>query len=200
MTHDDLTKWVKHLSAIASPVIASDDRIERCAIVEPFLVATNEHQVETPLVAARGETPDVTLWRAMSDDSIEVDRIIETPTNGSLFPMDLYSAIEVWTESDLCGLHALWNLASTRARNDWMTRAHDIRDWHLEHIQPDNATNRPWALHVFLLAGTPEAIHHASILLHNCQAMHGHPDPLSARILMESARQLERATKSNACE
>ena len=80
------------------------------------------------------------------------------------------------------------SLLHREGRGDFRARIDDVRRWHLEHTQPDNATNRPWALHVFLTMGTPEAVHYAETLLHN--AMVGGPDPLSARILVDAAREL----------
>jgi hypothetical protein len=127
------------------------------------------------------------------DNSIDVDGLIAGATSGSLLPRSLYRAIEVWTEADLCGLHALWRLARERGRVDWRVRTERARDWHVAHTQPDNATNRPWGLHVFLLGGRSDSIHYAETLLHNSMVLHGRPDPLSALILLDAAQELARA-------
>ncbi len=74
-------------------------------------------------------------------------------------------------------------------RSDWHAQAEAVRDWHIENTQPDNATNRPWALHVFLLAGSPEGRHYAETLLHN--ALVTGPEPFCAWILMDVATWLE---------
>ena len=79
-------------------------------------------------------------------------------------------AIEVWTDAELSALHAAWFVAKSPAQKE---RIHRAVVWHLEHLQPDNATNRPWAIHVFYLHGTPEAEHHAATLIHNVQASGG---------------------------
>jgi hypothetical protein len=84
-----------------------------------------------------------------------------------------YRTIEVWTDAELSAVHALWRLATDRRREDWKRRLDRAVAWHLIHTQPDNATNRPWALHVFLLADQPETIHYAETLLHNCQTFTG---------------------------
>ncbi len=97
----------------------------------------------------------------------------------------------MWTEAELCGLHALWGLARLHNRDDWARRAITVRDWHLHNTQPDTATNRPWSLHVFLLAEAPEAYHYAETLLHNALVTTGRPELLSAWILLDSAKQLE---------
>ena len=62
--------------------------------------------------------------------------------------------------------------------------------------EPDNATNRPWALHVFLLASAPECQHYAETLLHNCLVTTGEPEPLSAWILLDAANELERSLQA----
>lgn len=166
-----LDRWISHLRAIAGPQ-----------------AVCGRAAGPAPRPAPPG---DVGLWWALLDERIDVDAIIAAPTEGSLFPQGLYRALEVWTESDLCGLHVLWRLARERGRADWARRVERVRDWHLGHTQPDNATNRPWALHVFLLAGSPEAVLYAETLLHNSLAVEGRPDALSAWILIDSARQLE---------
>jgi EAL domain-containing protein (putative c-di-GMP-specific phosphodiesterase class I) len=63
-------------------------------------------------------------------------------------------------------------------------------EWHLEHTQPDNATNRPWALHVFVRAGAPEARLYAETLLHNATASDARHEPLTRWILLDAAREL----------
>ncbi len=71
----------------------------------------------------------------------------------------------------------------------------------LRELQPDNATNHPWAIHVFvrLARSAPDpserdaALIHAQTQLHSCQVAMGRPDRLSACILLHAARSLERA-------
>ena len=71
----------------------------------------------------------------------------------------------------------------------------DSSRWHLDNTQPDNATNRPWAVQVFLdLAredDNPDARLYAETLLHNATAANGVPEPFSAAILLDAARALE---------
>ena len=124
---------------------------------------------------------------------MSVDDLLDGPADGPLWPQARFSGLEVWTETELCGLHALSCLARLRARTDWARRVARARDWHLAHTQPDNATNRPWALHVFLLATPPrpEARVYAETLLHNALVLNGRPDLLSAWILLDAAKRLE---------
>lgn len=139
--------------------------------------------------AAAGE---VRLWRSMRDglrgEAALRDAGIDPAGTGPLWPSGDWSAIEVWTEAELCGLHAL-----SRLDDDAVVAAR-LRAallWHLEHTQPDNATNRPWALHAFLLhpQGDGAARAYAETLLHNAEAQ-GLEDPASRWILADAAREL----------
>ena len=56
----------------------------------------------------------------------------------------------------------------------------------MDNIQPDNATNHPWAVHVFaslaVETGNFEFDLYAQSLLHNCIVGTGKPDAFSAII------------------
>lgn len=99
-------------------------------------------------------------------------------------------AIEVWTETELAAVHAAWLLGST-----WRAEARRAAVWLVEHIQPDNATNHPWGIHVFVTlaheTGAAQYELYAQTLLHNCQVTTGRPDPFSAMILKHSALALQ---------
>jgi hypothetical protein len=150
---------------------------------------------------------DATLWRAALAASPLVtpqgpavlaalaaaDELLAAGHHAPLRPADDFAALEVWTECELSALHALWRLhrlAPTRLRHD---RLQALVAWHLEHTQPDNATNRPWAAHVFVRQGSPEALLYASTLAHNVQASDARGEPLTAWILHDSARELRLA-------
>lgn len=152
-----------------------------------------------------GPGGDEALWGALAwgggDD--RVDRLIGAGVAGrsrldagALFPHGSSETIEVWTERELSALHALWWLARVRTRPDWSLRADAAARWHVAHTQPDNATNRPWALHVFLLLDGPDETDgrlYAETLLHNCQTLTGVPSALCALILRDTARALREA-------
>jgi len=104
-----------------------------------------------------------------------------------------------WTRRDL--LKACLCGAGAGALNgigmpSLFSRALAAAEWHLEALQPDNATNRPWACHVFAILGVerarPDAILHAQTLVHNCMVAQGRPDRRSALILVDAARAIER--------
>jgi hypothetical protein len=110
-------------------------------------------------------------------------------------------AIEATTETELSALHALSHHASVTGPVAAATlgeRVLDAARWHVDTLQPDNGTNHPWAVHVFLgLASADEsyaagATLHAEGLLHNALVRAGRPDRFSACVLLDSARALRR--------
>ena len=188
-----LSDWMAHLRAVAEPVATQPP--PRGGLVGPAFAAVASGADPGPMPSPVPPA-DAGLWWALVDRNVDVDALLEDPgpNQGSLWPLHRFSGLEVWTETELCGLHALWCLARERRRDDWARRVDAVRDWHLVHTQPDNATNRPWALHVFLLAAqdSPEARAYAETLLHNAMVTTGgRPDLLSAWILLDSARRIE---------
>mgnify|MGYP006896910220 CR=1 FL=1 len=142
---------------------------------------------------AHRDSVDLRLW-------LEACRAAPAPEGvpageGPLLAWDQSVAIEVWTECELAALHALARFARhpdpAIASFSGERTAEAIR-WHLEHTQPDNATNRPWALHAFLLAedGSGEPTAYAGKLLHNRSATEARNEPLSLWILADAAREL----------
>ncbi|MCP4798047.1 MAG: hypothetical protein GY885_17985 [Phycisphaeraceae bacterium] len=127
------------------------------------------------------------------------------PDEASIGPMlrprdDL--AIEVWTECELSVMHAAWRVVldgegDPEARRRLTARLRTAVTWHLEHTQPDNATSRPWAVHVFLELGHPdvEAIDYAANMLHAAESARmsgGGDDRLRGWILDDAASALRR--------
>lgn len=99
-------------------------------------------------------------------------------------------AIEVWTEIELASVHAAWSLGT-----DWRQASQRAAAWLVETIQPDNATNHPWAVHVFAqqaqITGDPSFDLYAQTLLHNCMVTTGRPDEFSALILLHASAAFE---------
>ncbi|MHC5004955.1 MAG: hypothetical protein ACYTJ0_17750 [Planctomycetota bacterium] len=191
MTRLSRSQWIEHLGAVAGQAAVPDAPLPLGPLEGPFRAAVEAAEA-APAAApvGPGVTAETWLWAAITDAAVDVDAIIGPPSGGSLLEQGLFRTIEVWTEAELCALHALHRLARERGREDWRQRVADVRDWHLVHTQPDNATNRPWALHVFLLGGSPESQQYAETLLHNAMAFSGVPEPLSAWILIDAAREL----------
>lgn len=147
--------------------------------------------------------PDVALWWALSDPSIDAATVLRqadaprtTADAHALLPVSSAAAIEVWTERELACLHALWWLSRRTPGNELSMRLTAAVNWHIEHIQPDNATAHPWALHVFLAHAITEpngveARLYAETQLHNCRVSLGYPDALSREILLDAADALK---------
>jgi len=149
-------------------------------------------------------------WWALHDPFIDPASVLldlDTPGDAPLVyhASDAGVAIEWRTLDELAALHALWNLALERGRADWRARCLGAARWHIRELQPDNATNQPWAVHVFLtlanVSNDTEVAHaarfHAETLMHACQVQQGRPDIVSAFVLLDGARMLERGAETN---
>ncbi|MCB9846582.1 MAG: hypothetical protein H6811_11435 [Phycisphaeraceae bacterium] len=137
--------------------------------------------------------PDVDLWSAVASGAPAPEWLdeAEAPLSGQ----GRSGSVEVFTEIELSALHALWWL-NLRDGARYRQLVEGLAVWHMEHLQPDNATGHPWAIHVFALLGLrgcPEAMLHAEGLLHAALVATGEPDLLSALILLDAARALASA-------
>ncbi len=177
--------------------------------------AGNRRRVDRPLLCwrygvAAGPTPagvrdEEALWWALHDPTIDVDALLAPESNLNARGVEMMppllaraaGTIEVFTESQLSSLHALWHLAGVRNRPDYRERCLRVASWFIEHIQPDNATNHAWAIHVFVALGasgaTPQAgsaISYGATLLHNCRVQLGVPDRFSRELIGDAAEAL----------
>ena len=211
-------RWAECLIDIARPVLADDpvdlafdldarrafaetfrdEMTARPSVVAPFLADL----VGVPAPPEPGDaTPDDALWYALAHGTPNVADLVR-PDAGPLLrdPAD-QTSIEVRTESELIALHALSEVASRRENHGLHARCRAAALWHLAELQPDNATNHPWAIQVFIRLACDEAhtdtgasaLVHAQTQLHSSQVALGRPDRLSACILLHAARSLERA-------
>lgn len=104
-------------------------------------------------------------------------------------------AVEVWVDSELAVMHGLWRAARLHGDRRLRSRLFEAVAWHVEHTGAENATHRPWAVHVFLLEGSAEARLFGEGQLHACRA-DGGPDPCSRWILADAARELSQTLPS----
>jgi hypothetical protein len=151
-----------------------------------FLAIAIGTQTEPP--GREPKSLDEHLWAAVAGHG-EKPTAPESPT-GPITGAYEAGAIEVWTETELACVHAAWSLGSK-----WQDAARRSARWLLENIQPDNATNHPWAVHVFAtLAAEADDIEfdlYAQTLLHNCVVSQGQPDVFSALILLHASRAIQ---------
>lgn len=214
------TDWANLLDALASTVDTpdlsdaarpfADEFGHRRPVDRPFIAWLTDSEPDTERIAplTRAETPDVALWAALAtlqpvpEAVLALHRRSDWRSNfdaGSLFPQRNGSgpiAIEVWTEVELSALHALAWLAGRDRSLRPLVR--DTARWLIENLQPDNATNHPWSVHLFAAIGVlendPDASMYAQTLLHNCQVSQGRPDAFSALILRDSAAALRKGS------
>lgn len=177
----DPLAWADHLDSVAGFGISPSQGPDLPGDPPPSLLRSSR----------LGETPERSLWATAGRGAMPGTGLLDLTAGGSLWARDRWSAIEVWTEAELCGLHALARLRrldSIGAPAIAMRLRSAIR-WHLEHTQPDNATHRPWAIHLFLGHPDPEVDLYGQTLLHNFEAA-GRGDRDAAWILRDAAREI----------
>ena len=199
-----------------APVLEADEAT-RLAYARAFADdAGHRRLVDPPLLAwvlgvELWEPPsttrrDVRLWAALTEPTVDPLSLIDSPA-GPIAPEAREEGIEVWTEIELASLQALWWHSSPsrermRSNRDAQlgepchlvrTRARSHARWLMAELQPDNGTNRPWALATFAelaAGGDTDAALYAETLLHNCQVTLGKPDLLSTVLLLDASRLL----------
>ncbi len=199
-----LQQWANHLRAIGRTVFPDQhpapetfsDELGHRRPVDPWVLAWRRTLAGLPVPTnappASGDL-DVRLWRSLTDPTCLLENDAENllDAEGPILPRSDGLALEVWTEIELASVHALWWHARSRESSALRVRVDRAARWHLQHVQPDNATNHPWALHVFLLLHEQEpdlgARLYAETLLSNCQVMLGQPDRFSALLLLDAA-------------
>jgi hypothetical protein len=142
---------------------------------------------------------DERLWWTIQSGQIQTD-LVQTwiADSGPLVVGSNEMAIEYRTMVELCALHGLWHIATREKSQKLLDRCLEAASWHTQELQPDNAINRPWGVHVFielaLRSQQEEIAHlahlHAQTLVHNASVSLGKPDLLSALILNDSAAHL----------
>lgn len=160
----------------------------------------SDHQGE-----GRAEPEHTRWWAAL----LGRGPIPQCAGDGPILPEDPDEAIEVWSEQELSALHAAWWIA--RSNNDLRDRLDAAVGWHTANLQPDNATNHPWAVHVFaefaVRTGDADARLHADTICHNyrvLQAQAARPDAersedradlYSALIMLDASRAMALAAR-----
>jgi len=149
---------------------------------------------------------DRRLWQALAapgpDARSRIDGIsgLRWDGVGPLLERGAADAVEVWIDRELAAMHAIHRAGRILDRPEWAERLRRAVDWHLEHTGTENATHRPWSVHLFLLEGSPEAEFFASGQVHAVVVEHadGPPDACSSWILRDAARELDLAAEGAA--
>lgn len=194
MESNQLTAWADRLHSSASLTLGEDAERGVQEILAGRVGNLRMAQLVATCLGASDSidfTPrslDEQLWAALAGFGELPDLPIES--TGALASEPEGLAIEVWTEIELASVHAAWSLGGV-----WRSRAESAAAWLVEHVQPDNATNRPWAVHVFAALASQRGDQsyelYAQTLLHNCQVGSGKPDPFSAMILLHAGNQIQ---------
>lgn len=170
----------------------ADDAGHRRDCDTPFLCSMLFVNPPSPMPANASHL--ARAWWGWFDYTIRDSLAISWDADGPLIPGLQADGIEVWTETELGTMHALVSSAKGARNKAILERVFRAAAWTLDNLQPDNATNHPWAVHVFFAAawhGVSSACRPlAETLLHNCQVALGRPDRLSAHILADAAEAL----------
>lgn len=222
---DERAEWIARLRAVAAhtlgehpappdPATFCDEAGHTRAVDAPFIAwcaaAASTAPIHTPAIDEARAPLDVRLWRALHDPTQRTDEVarrwpcahgVPQPLTALMTPAEF--GLEVATEMQLCALHALTWLArrahAAPARETLRAAARSTIADLADTVQPDNATNHPWAIHAFVLEALAQApvrpaadlLLYAQTLLHNCRVQRSRPDRLSAWILWDGARALE---------
>lgn len=210
MDASSLHRWAHGFRSVADPALAEaalpepgdaaaarfvetfrDERGNRRPGDRAFLA----HVFAAPVPEGEGASPAGSAWReATTPRGARID--------APMFPALADQGIEVWTEAELSALHAFWwrAWAGYGAAGKAVDAVLSAARWHVAELQPDNATQRPWAAHVFALAseatGEPGLRLHAQALVHGSIVRTGRPDLISALILRDAAEAVERVAAS----
>lgn len=137
-------------------------------------------------------TPDIALWwgQDLQSDSHR------GPPPQPIVPQDPNMGIELWTEIELGALHAVWNRVIDRAAPECGVLARQAVEWHVNELQPDNATSHAFGLHGFVICAHERNLSdvwlHADMMLHSTMLGTGKPDRFSACLMLDAARGLRR--------
>lgn len=204
---------VLRLRAALEPLALTSPTLAGLAVASPSQQPTlimqftdeagHRRQIDLPLLAdlfhARFTPPslpanaalDLRLWSAIQDDTVDPRSLI-APAGQPLIGLSTPLVIETASQTELGALHALWTIAQRRHSPALRERCVQAAEFLIAELQPDNATNHPFAVAVFLAlaeAGNFEAMLYAQTLIHNCQVQLGRPDAFSAALLLHAARQ-----------
>ncbi len=153
--------------------------------------ACSERPPESAWGASRRDAIDRLVWDRVATARVPVGNLsgLRLDRPGSITERGEDDAVEVWVDSELAVMHGLWRASRSQGDAALRRRLLEAVAWHVEHTGTENATHRPWAAHVFLLEGSPEARLFAEGQVHACLA-DGGPDACSRWILADAAREL----------
>jgi len=172
----------------------ADDAGHRRRIDRPLLADLFGLSLSPPTLLPTASLDERLWWLVHSADPTANISSWLAPIGQPLIGRATPLVIETATETELGALHALWTIARRRSNATLRTRCLDAARLLIAELQPDNATNHPWAIAVFLALAEvgdpgirPDALLYAQTLVHNCQVQLGRPDSFSAALLLHAA-------------
>ena len=155
------------------------------------VAACSERPPDSAWGASRSDAIDRVVWERLRSPRLAMKDLpgLRLDGAGSITDRGDEDAVEVWVDSELAVMHGLWRASRVHGDAALRRRLLEAVAWHVEHTGTENATHRPWAAHVFLLEGSPEARFFAEGQVHACRA-DGGPDACSRWILADAAREL----------
>ena len=174
------------------------------------------YRLELPMIF---ETPDtaVVLFRALcwlrhdltiqDDDETHstealVDMIVDTPgKDGAMHSFkESEQLLDTWWYHELVGLHVLTNLAVLTGNARWLERVREIAGHHMENIQADHVTSRPWGMAGFVL--NPETTIFAEQQLHEAAtgmlSPYAQSNTVTGLLMADAAHTLQMAINADA--
>lgn len=96
-------------------------------------------------------------------------------------------SLQVWTQQELMGLHALVHLALGRPNKQWVKRMEQIARVHAQKTPPRTTVGKPWAVCAFLWSPTTRAYGRRQIDGEACATGQGaQPSAVSGMLLADS--------------
>ena len=151
------------------------------------------------------EQIDLVLWQAlcMTEQAILAGRDVDLEVADSVVhqvvsrPGDSQSlhirrdseSLDTWASSELCGLHALANLALRRRQSSWAQRVEQIATFHVNHTE--TKTDRPWGVFAFLWSRrtrrfAERQLDHATTFLAGCTPSDARGGAVSGLLLADA--------------
>lgn len=130
-------------------------------------------------------------------DAVVHQALAQPGAGGSLHARSADEALDAWTYRELCGMHALANLALLRRNSAWARRVQEVAAYHMEHTQPDYTTTQPWGVFAALWSDTTvpfaeQQLHDVASAQATSAGEHDQHAPMIVLLLADAADALAR--------
>lgn len=198
VNHEVIARWEKRLRVLSSDLHLPTQDVDALAYLDGFTDGMGDRRaIDAPLLARMlrnvtchhadnkhfeasvDDDAAVALMKAAGRDDVDAAlSLVRSAIGSDVVPLvahPLTATLEAQTELELAAAHGLGVLALRHAATHphFAERLLGAVRWLMAEIQPDNATNRPWAVHAFVWAasrqdgGAVDAEMYADTLVHN---------------------------------